>query len=149
MKRKARSLLLALALSLLGQPSLAGSWNEIVVEADPSYRLYVDMASIHAVQGLGDFLERKEFAGPQRAPDGKQAYTRVDAEVVVNCQEEMLAYTGATFYSMAGKAVGRTRLPPASWHFINPSLGSGGNQEIEVVCASLDSRYLNQPHSPF
>ena len=149
MKKKARSLALTLALSLVAQTSLAGSWSEIVVEADPSFRLYVDMASIHSVQGLGVFRERKEFAGPQRAPDGKQAYTRVDAEVVVNCGEEMLAYTGATFYSAEGKVVGRTRLPPTSWHFLNPPLGSGGNQEIEVVCASLDSRYLNQQHSPF
>ena len=140
MRKKRVGLAVALSLTLLGKPSHAESWMEITVEADSSYKLYVDMDSIRAVDGFGGFSEKRKFVTPQRAPGVKQVFTEARAAVVVDCEDETLAYTGVVYYSAKGDEVGSSRLPSSRWHFFEPPLGSGGNQEMEVVCASLDSK---------
>ncbi len=138
MKKKNWPFPTALAAMLCCQPGHTVGWTEVTVEADTSFRLFVNMDSIHATHGLGAFRERKEFLRPQFTPDKKHLFVAAEAEGVVNCQDETLAYTGATLYSAQGTVVGQTHLPPSSWRFFDPALGSGGNQEIEIVCASLD-----------
>jgi hypothetical protein len=123
----------ALLLALVSGPAPAETWK--MVGSTDHGRFFIDLDSMHVVNGLVDYREQLRFNTPQVAKSG--GYTVEVSRHYVNCARKTAAVHQDILYAANGDVVAIYHWDESDITFRQYPRRSPGATEIELVCSRM------------